>query len=48
MTTSERNSILLAAAKKAEKDYRRNRSLTAFDAFGKEDLYGESSIAASR
>ena len=40
---AKRDAILLAAAKIAEKEYRRNKDLTGFEAFGKADLYGESS-----
>lgn len=39
----ERDAILEAAAVLAEKEYRNNPELTAFEAFGKDDLYGESS-----
>jgi acyl-CoA reductase-like NAD-dependent aldehyde dehydrogenase len=44
----ERDAILQAAAEVAEKEYRNNPELTAFEAFGKDDLYGDSSGAASR
>jgi hypothetical protein len=36
------------AAALAEEDYRHDVQLTAFEAFGKEDLYGESSSAEAR
>ena len=39
----ERDAILEAAAALAEKEYRNNPDLTALEAFGKDDLYGESS-----
>ena len=44
----ERDAILEAAAKAAEQEYRRNSELTAFEAFGKDDLYGDSSDAQTR
>jgi hypothetical protein len=37
----ERDAILEAAAGSAEQEYRTNRELTAFDAFGKDDLHGD-------
>lgn len=44
-----RNAILRAAAKKAEAEYRENADLTAFEAFGKDDLKnGESESAQAR
>ncbi len=39
----ERDRILMEAAERAESDYRTDEELTAFEAFGKEDLYGSSS-----
>jgi hypothetical protein len=44
----ERDAILKAAAALAEEDYRKNPELTAFEAFGKDDLYGESSSTETR
>jgi hypothetical protein len=44
----ERDTILKAAAALAEEDYRKNPELTAFEAFGKDDLYGESSDTETR
>jgi hypothetical protein len=41
----ERDAILEAGAAAAEADYRLNPDLTSFDAFGRADLYGESSDA---
>ena len=41
----ERDAILSAAALHAEVEYRHNRDLTAFEAFGKDDLHGESANA---
>lgn len=38
----QRDAILAAAAALAEQEYRTNRELTAFEAFGKDDLHGES------
>jgi hypothetical protein len=39
---AERDAIMEAAAALAEEDYRNDPQLTAFEAFGKDDLYGES------
>jgi hypothetical protein len=44
----QRDAILEAAAAMAEEDYRNDPELTAFDAFGPDDLYGESSSAETR
>lgn len=44
----ERNAILEAAAALAEEEYRTNPELMAFEAFGKDDLYGESSSTETR
>jgi hypothetical protein len=43
-----RDAVLAAAAQLAEPDYRHEPELTAFEAFGKDDLYGDSSSAAPR
>jgi hypothetical protein len=40
---AERDAIMEAAAALAEAEYRNNPELTAFDAFGKDDLFGDSS-----
>jgi hypothetical protein len=48
LSPEERNAILEAAATLAESDYCNRVDLTAFDAFGKDDLYGDSANAASR
>ena len=40
---AERDAIMEAAAVLAEAEYRDNPELTAFEAFGKDDLYGDSS-----
>lgn len=45
---AEREAILEAAAALAEEEYRKNLELTAFEAFGKDDLYGESSNTETR
>lgn len=45
---AEREAILEAAAALAEEEYRKNPTLTAFEAFGKDDLYGESSNTETR
>ncbi len=44
----QRDAILAAAAALAEHEYRTNRDLTAFEAFGKDDLHGESSSTETR
>ena len=41
----ERDAILAAQAALAEAEYRTNADLTDFEAFGEEDMYGESSGA---
>jgi hypothetical protein len=38
----QRDAILEEAARLAESEYRKNPGLTAFEAFGKDDLYGDS------
>jgi hypothetical protein len=45
---AERDAIMEAAAALAEEEYRTNRELTAFEAFGKDDLYGDSSSTETR
>jgi hypothetical protein len=45
---AQRESILEEAARLAEKDYRGDPQLTAFEAFGKDDLHGDSSSAETR
>ena len=42
LPAAERDAILEAAAAVAEEIYRTNEELTDFDAFGEEDLYGDS------
>jgi acyl-CoA reductase-like NAD-dependent aldehyde dehydrogenase len=44
----ERDAILKQAAALAEKDYGEDAGLTAFEAFGKDDLHGDSSSAEPR
>ena len=48
MPRSQRDAILSAAAARAEDDYRYDRELTDFEAFGQEDLHGCSSDTRSR
>ena len=44
----QRDAILEAAAALAEEDYRNDAELTAFEAFSKDDLYGDSSNTEQR
>jgi hypothetical protein len=44
----QRDAILAEAAALAEEFYRNDPELTAFEAFGKDDLYGDSSSAEPR
>ncbi len=44
----QRDAILEAAAALAESEYRNDPALTAFEAFGKDDLYGDSSSTETR
>jgi hypothetical protein len=44
----QRAAILEAAAALAEEEYRNNPELTTFEAFGKDDLYGESASTEPR
>ena len=48
LPAEQRSAILAEAAARAESEYRTNKSLTAFEAFGPEDLYGDSSDAQPR
>jgi alkylhydroperoxidase family enzyme len=48
LPAAERDAILLAAAALAEKEYCNNQELTGFEAFGKDDLYGDSSSSETR
>ncbi len=45
---AERDAIMEAAAALAEEEYRNNPELTAFEALGKDDLYGDSSSTQAR
>ena len=45
---AQRDAIMEAAAALAEEDYRNDPQLTAFEAFGKDDLYGASSNTETR
>ncbi|HLQ46448.1 MAG TPA: hypothetical protein VK137_17015 [Planctomycetaceae bacterium] len=44
----ERDKILEAAAQAAASEYRNDRQLTDFEAFGKDDLHGDSSDSEAR
>ncbi|MBW3542875.1 MAG: hypothetical protein KY476_21645 [Planctomycetes bacterium] len=48
LPASQRDAILAQAAARAEDDYRTDKELTAFEAFGEGDLYGHSSDAQPR
>lgn len=48
LPAEQRDAILAEAAAVAEHYYLHDPELTAFEAFGKEDLYGESSDAEPR
>ena len=48
LSQEQRDAILEAAAALAEEEYRSNAELTAFEAFGKDDLHGDSSSAETR
>jgi hypothetical protein len=48
LSAEERDAILEAAAAQAAEDYYRDRQLTAFEAFGKEDLHVDSSATETR
>ena len=48
LAPQQRDAILEEAAIQAEVDYRNDRELTAFEAFGKDDLYGDSSSTQTR
>jgi hypothetical protein len=45
---AQRDAIMEAAAALAEEDYRNDPQLTAFEAFGKDDLYSDSSSSDPR
>ena len=46
LPAAERDAILAAAAALAENDYQTDRQLTDFEAFGEDDLHGESAATA--
>jgi hypothetical protein len=48
LPASERDAILAAAAAAAERDYRTDLQLTAFEAFGEDDLHGDTADAEAR
>jgi hypothetical protein len=48
LPADQREAILEAAAALAEVEYRTNRDLTAFEAFGMSDLHGTSSGTQTR
>ena len=48
LPVDQRDAILQAAAALAESEYRTNRDLTAFEAFGKGDLHGTSTSTQTR
>ena len=48
LPAEQRDAILEAAAALAEEDYRNDAQLTAFEAFGKDDRYGDSSSNETR
>jgi hypothetical protein len=48
LPTVERDAVLAAAAALAENEYRTNPRLSDFEAFGEDDLHGESSAPATR
>lgn len=48
LPAAERDAIMEAAAVLAANDYRNNPELTAFEAYGKDDLYGESASTETR
>ena len=48
LSAEQRDAILEAAAAQAAEDYSNDRQLTAFEAFGKEDLHVDSSATETR
>ena len=48
LSPEQRDAIMEAAAALAEGEYRSNPEMTAFEAFDKDDLYGDSSSAETR
>jgi hypothetical protein len=47
LPSNERDAILESAAVQAENEYRTNAPLTDFEAFGEDDLHGESTAATA-
>jgi hypothetical protein len=45
LTPDERDAVLAEAAASAESEYRNNPVLTNFEAFGEDDLHGQSTAA---
>ena len=48
LSPAEREAALQNAAAVAEREYRENAELTSFEAFGKDDLHGESASSEAR
>ncbi len=48
LPAAERDAVMEAAAALAAEDYYNDPKLTAFEAFGKDDLYGDSSSTETR
>jgi hypothetical protein len=48
LPAEERDAILQEAAALAESEYKHNPELTAFEAFGKDDLHADSANAETR
>ena len=48
LPSEQRDAILEAAAALAEGEYRSNADLTAFEAFGKDDLYGDGDSSSTQ
>lgn len=48
LPAEQRDAIVEAAARLAEDDYRNDPELTAFEAFGRDDLYGDSASSQGR
>lgn len=48
LPAAQRDAVLQAAATQAEAEYRNNPELKSFEAFGRDDLHGESSNTETR
>ena len=48
LPADQRDAVLAAAAAEAEEEYTTHANLTAFDAFGEDDLHGDSADARPR